>query len=133
MMRWCGLVLVLLLAPSLRAQLSTDVPGHPGFLGAAAGAMGIEAPRPPGGEGSKGLLHLAVPVEGYATEARLFEFPTIHPAAGSQYAPSPTPFDFTRSAPHLAFFCRLEINEARRGVIPVRFRLGGHTYWQDQL
>ena len=27
--------------------------------------------------------------------------------------------------PHLAFFCRLEINEARGGSIPMKFRLGG--------
>ncbi len=42
-------------------------------------------------------------------------------------------FDFTRSAPHLAFFCRLEINEEKGFVIPAKFRLGGHTYWQDNL
>jgi hypothetical protein len=42
-------------------------------------------------------------------------------------------FDFTKSAPHLAFFCRLEINEDKGFVIPAKFRLGGHTYWQDQL
>lgn len=42
-------------------------------------------------------------------------------------------FDFTKSAPHLAFFCRLEINEAKGGVIPARFRLGGHRYWQDAV
>jgi len=42
-------------------------------------------------------------------------------------------FDFTKSAPHLAFFCRLEINEKAGFVIPAKFRLGGHTHWQDQL
>lgn len=42
-------------------------------------------------------------------------------------------FDFTRSAPHLAFFCRLEINEKVGGRIPAKFRLGGHRYWQDNL
>jgi len=42
-------------------------------------------------------------------------------------------FDFTKSAPHLAFFCRLEINEKAGFVIPAKFRLGGHTYWQDNL
>jgi hypothetical protein len=42
-------------------------------------------------------------------------------------------FDFTKSAPHLAFFCRLEINEDKGFVIPAKFRLGGHTHWQDQL
>ena len=42
-------------------------------------------------------------------------------------------FDFARAQPHLAFFCRLEINEAINNVIPMRFRLGGHSYWQDNL
>ncbi|WP_026231946.1 hypothetical protein [Neolewinella persica] len=42
-------------------------------------------------------------------------------------------FDFTKSAPHLAFFCRLEINEDKGFIIPAKFRLGGHTYWQDNL
>lgn len=42
-------------------------------------------------------------------------------------------FDFTKSAPHLAFFCRLEINEKAGFVIPAKFRLGGHRYWQDEL
>ncbi|MFT6000381.1 MAG: hypothetical protein ACI81P_002842 [Neolewinella sp.] len=42
-------------------------------------------------------------------------------------------FDFSKSAPHLAFFCRLEINEKAGFVIPAKFRLGGHTHWQDKL
>ncbi|WP_273444555.1 hypothetical protein [Neolewinella agarilytica] len=42
-------------------------------------------------------------------------------------------FDFTQSAPHLAFFCRLEINEKAGFVIPAKFRLGAHRYWQDDL
>lgn len=42
-------------------------------------------------------------------------------------------FDFTKSAPHLAFFCRLEINEKKGGVIPAKFRLGGVRHWQDEL
>lgn len=42
-------------------------------------------------------------------------------------------FDFTQSAPHLAFFCRLEINEKAGFVIPAKFRLGAHRYWQDNL
>ena len=42
-------------------------------------------------------------------------------------------FDFTKSAPHLAFFCRLEINEKAGGIIPAKFRLGGVKYWQDDL
>ncbi|MBC6993519.1 hypothetical protein QWY85_16170 [Neolewinella lacunae] len=48
----------------------------------------------------------------------------------SQSAPA---FDFTRTAPHLAFFCRLEINEKAGAIIPAKFRLGGHTHWQDAL
>ena len=47
--------------------------------------------------------------------------------------PRPVPFDFTRARPHLAFFCRLEINEAAGHVIPAKFRLGGHQHWQDRL
>lgn len=47
--------------------------------------------------------------------------------------PSGPVFDFTQSAPHLAFFCRLEINEDKGFIIPAKFRLGGHTYWQDNL
>lgn len=43
------------------------------------------------------------------------------------------PFNFRQTSPHLAFFCRLEINEAMNYVIPATFRLGGHRYWQDQL
>lgn len=46
---------------------------------------------------------------------------------------NPKPFDFSQSAPHLAFFCRLEINEKAGFVIPAKFRLGGHTHWQDNL
>lgn len=42
-------------------------------------------------------------------------------------------FDFTKSAPHLAFFCRLEINEKAGGTIPAKFRLGGVQHWQDEL
>lgn len=45
----------------------------------------------------------------------------------------PIPFDFTRTAPHLAFFCRLEINEKAGNIIPAKFRLGGHRHWQDNL
>jgi len=42
-------------------------------------------------------------------------------------------FDFAQTAPHLAFFCRLEINEKAGFVIPAKFRLGAHRYWQDEL
>ncbi len=42
-------------------------------------------------------------------------------------------FDYRSALPHLAFFCRLEINEARGNIIPAKFRLGGHRYWQDNL
>lgn len=42
-------------------------------------------------------------------------------------------FDFAQTAPHLAFFCRLEINELKGNLIPAKFRLGGHRYWQDNL
>jgi len=71
---------------------------------------------------------------------------TFHPATAFRTAPNPllvteglgrTPngpvFDFSKSAPHLAFFCRLEINEKKGGIIPAKFRLGGHTNWQTEL
>ncbi|MEM9527946.1 MAG: hypothetical protein AAGA31_15130 [Bacteroidota bacterium] len=52
---------------------------------------------------------------------------------GLSRTPDGPVFDFTKSAPHLAFFCRLEINEERNSIIPLKFRLGGHRYWQDNL
>lgn len=42
-------------------------------------------------------------------------------------------FDYRNALPHLAFFCRMEINESRGNIIPAKFRLGGHRYWQDNL
>lgn len=42
-------------------------------------------------------------------------------------------FNYRQTLPHLAFFCRLEINEAVRSVIPMKFRLGGVRHWQDDL
>ena len=47
-------------------------------------------------------------------------------------ATAPT-FDFSVAKPHLAFFCRLEINEAAGGVIPVKFRLGEVRGWQQDI
>ena len=55
------------------------------------------------------------------------EIPTLFQMRGGPQ------FDFSRSLPHLAFFCRLEINEAAGSIIPAKFRLGGHRYWQDNL
>ena len=54
---------------------------------------------------------------------------TVNPAPAAR----PPAFDFTATRPHLAFFCRLEINEAAGGVIPLKFRLGGHSAWQDRI
>ncbi|NJC25364.1 hypothetical protein [Neolewinella antarctica] len=42
-------------------------------------------------------------------------------------------FHYNQTLPHLAFFCRFEINEDRGGVIPMKFRLGGHQPWQNDL
>lgn len=42
-------------------------------------------------------------------------------------------FDYRSAQPHLAFFCRMEINESRGNIIPAKFRLGGHRHWQDNL
>lgn len=42
-------------------------------------------------------------------------------------------FDYQQTKPHLAFFCRMEINKAKGNIIPAKFRLGGHRHWQDNL
>lgn len=102
--------ILLVAATNLQAQLNLANDLHPGilpfnaiFLGADAGAM-------------EGLTSNALTV---STSLPLTK--------------SPKSFDFTKSAPHLAFFCRLEINEKAGGVIPVKFRLGGVKHWQDDL
>ncbi|MEO0731710.1 MAG: hypothetical protein AAFZ52_02670 [Bacteroidota bacterium] len=100
----CLLVFVLSVA-GLSAQLSVTNDLHPDLLGlgAAAGAMKVPLVINPTNQ---------------------------QPVTGAQ---RPQPFDFSQTAPHLAFFCRLEINEKAGGVIPAKFRLGAHRYWQDNL
>jgi len=133
------LIFMLAVTPSAMAQLSLEaadshlvLPLRTDGSGGAAGAVSGWKSR------GAGLL---LPVRSGALPAvdqvgssllnRLYDAPA-GPAKSATTA-TPAPFDFTRTAPHLAFFCRLEINEAAGNIIPVRFRLGGHRYWQDDL
>ncbi|PPK85996.1 hypothetical protein CLV84_2913 [Neolewinella xylanilytica] len=45
----------------------------------------------------------------------------------------PAPFDFSATKPHLAFFCRLELDIEEATKFPVRFRLGEVRGWQQEL
>ena len=110
-MRYWLLVVGLLTLGAVRAQLSLSVD---------AGA----------------ILPIRVPPRSLATAL----LPDYRPAGSVSFQrttggrqPLPTNFDFTRTRPHLAFFCRLEINEAAGHVIPLKFRLGGHRAWQEDL
>lgn len=102
-------VLFLLCGASLSAQLSTANDLHPEVLPLHIPDLG------------------AVAGAGEGLRSNVFT-PDAPPASST-----PKPFDFTQTAPHLAFFCRLEINEKAGFVIPAKFRLGGHRYWQDEL
>ena len=42
-------------------------------------------------------------------------------------------FNFAEAKPHLAFFCRLELNIEEATHFPVRFRLGEVRTWQQEL
>lgn len=122
---------LLLLSPALEAQLSPERDVALGLdlfaiadLGGAAGAMsGLKSE----GAGSLRSLGSRILLEVDQPVFPLLNRPYPAPAT------APVPFDFTRTAPHLAFFCRLEINEKAGGIIPAKFRLGGHRYWQDNL
>lgn len=102
-------VFFLLCGASLPAQLSTANNQHPEVLPLHIPVLGAAAGAVDGLRGNV-FSPVAVPA-----------------------TPIPEPFDFTKTAPHLAFFCRLEINEKAGFVIPAKFRLGGHRYWQDEL
>lgn len=93
-------------------------------LGAAAGAMNGESEPALGDWTNPDRISTAL-----LSSVKLLEKDS--PAVGLELKAST--FDFTKTAPHLAFFCRLEINESAGNVIPVKFRLGGHRYWQDDL
>lgn len=153
--------LALLLGASLTAQLrlpaESDFPLL--FGGAAAGPMGswrsgggeriASFGEQPGRFVTSGWNHGVVPGEqrvvlsftgqgtigqrwnGRGADESGWSSSLLQPSAAP--AAAPRPFDFTRTAPHLAFFCRLEINEKAGGIIPAKFRLGGHRYWQDNL
>jgi hypothetical protein len=47
--------------------------------------------------------------------------------------PRSTAFDYAKARPHLAFFCRLELNIEAATSFPVRFRLGEVRSWQQSL
>lgn len=103
------LALALVGNSAVQAQLRIDNDLHPGILPLDTFVLGAVA-----GTG-----------EGLRSNVFTPDAPTI--------SYSLKPFDFTQTAPHLAFFCRLEINEKAGFVIPAKFRLGGHRYWQDEL
>ena len=62
--------------------------------------------------------------------------PTCGPAplpVATAQPPQPQVFDFAAAKPHLAFFCRLELNIEEATRFPVRFRLGEVRTWQQEL
>lgn len=128
----CGLLGILLLlcfalSSHVQAQLSVASDLHPNVLDFSAGTneVGVYAER------------------NRSTGAKLVGFKrsvlskvnpvNILSSTSTTVCRQPVAFDFSKSAPYLAFFCRLEINEKKGGVIPAKFRLGGHRYWQDNL
>ena len=50
-----------------------------------------------------------------------------------QGVPEVEPFNFAQAKPHLAFFCRLELDIEQATRFPVRFRLGEVRTWQQEL
>ena len=97
-------VLLILLASSARAQLTT---------GGGAGATALELQPSPS-----------------------FDLPSTRgpaPILAGESEPRIRPFDFAQTKPHLAFFCRLELNIEEATRFPVRFRLGEVRTWQQEL
>ena len=94
------------------------------------------------------LLFSAVAVRAQLQPAPLTEIPRLERSHSVGEAPPPLlalfsdvglaiptapRFDFAATKPHLAFFCRLEINEAAGGAIPLKFRLGEVRGWQQEV
>lgn len=129
------LVFMLVLTPVANAQLSVEHTGDTRILplpygGAAAGTGGAAGAM----SGlTSSVPEMLPPARGIGSAGAGLAVKTM--LSRSYYAPAAPAkkFDFTQTAPHLAFFCRLEINEAAGNIIPARFRLGGHRYWQDNL
>lgn len=110
----------------LCGQLSVE---HSSPFGAAAGTELWNE--------EQGLLHRTLPET--SSFGIFHRVNSLRPEAdwmtsvGTTESPTSPAFDFTRTVPHLAFFCRLEINEKVGHAIPLKFRLGGHQPWQDAL
>ena len=85
----------------------------------AAGQLSV------GSTGSKSVLPLTA-----SFSDRLF---TRGPAPQEMSALRPAAFDFAAAKPHLAFFCRLELDIEAATRFPVRFRLGEVRTWQQEL
>ena len=112
-------VTLLLLIGTLHAQLS---------VGGDAGAGTLSELR---AEWVPDVLPVAKPVGLQSktmpgTRARALHAPAATP-------PQPTAFDFSAAKPHLAFFCRLELDIEEATRFPVRFRLGEVRTWQQEL
>lgn len=115
-MRTLLTTLLLATVTHLSAQLN--------LMGADAGARPMKVESPLANTADRYLNRLFPPVTPAPARRR--------PHGRSAISKS-VDFDFTATRPHLAFFCRLEINEARGNRIPMKFRLGGVTAWQYRL
>ena len=114
-MRRSLLFLCLLAVLPLTAQLSVDRPASlTEELGGYAGA-----------EPSADFIPHYLPVS-LRTRVRAPYTPML-PLA------TPAPFDFGATKPHLAFFCRLELDIEEATRFPVRFRLGEVRSWQQEI
>ncbi|CAH0999895.1 hypothetical protein LEM8419_01155 [Neolewinella maritima] len=83
---------------------------------------------PGGGAGAEPLALRVAPLEALHTRVparpvAYDDLPVVEPEA----------FDFSRTKPHLAFFCRLELDIEDATRFPVRFRLGEVRTWQQEL
>ena len=97
-------VLAVLLSGSVPAQLS---------VGGGAGATALE-------------LQPSLSFDPLGTRGRA-------PLSIGRSEPQIQPFDFAQAKPHLAFFCRLELDIEQATRFPVRFRLGEVRTWQQEL
>ncbi len=97
-------VLVVLLSGSIRAQLTT---------GGGAGATAL-------------VLQPSPSFDPLSTRGPA-------PLSTGRSEPQVQPFDFAQAKPHLAFFCRLELDIEQATRFPVRFRLGEVRTWQQEL
>lgn len=110
-------LLLLLLSTALPAQLR---------VGADAGAL-----QWGGEQGNPAVTPLAIHPKPRLLPGK--DPGTRGPSAPQLYAARETAFDFSAAKPHLAFFCRLELNIEEATRFPVRFRLGEVRTWQQEL